>query len=322
MQLRAAVLILLLSSSFINAQEWSVESLSYSMENDTDVDVDGGYTHGARLSVLFLREDFQDSWLKVPYLSFAIANQMYNPYDQDNPELIKDDRPYAGWSYVEVGLHQTSLQDLDSLTLQLGIVGPASKMEELQNAFHGKIDAGNAMGWDNQLSNEVTLQVNYMHKWRYELENIYGLESVIVPYAGANLGNVSIKASGGALYRIGYKIQKDFGMNSMKEGSYSSIPASAKGLQKEKSSWSAYFNLMMGGNLVARDMFLDGNTFTESHSIDKNYVNGYIAAGLTLRYENFSLDYVHNYYTKEYDERGRYKDYRGYGSLILNYNFE
>jgi len=200
MQLRAAVLILLLSSSFINAQEWSVESLSYSMENDTDVDVDGGYTHGARLSVLFLREDFQDSWLKVPYLSFAIANQMYNPYDQDNPELIKDDRPYAGWSYVEVGLHQASLQDLDSLTLQLGIVGPASKMEELQNAFHGKIDAGNAMGWDNQLSNEVTLQVNYMHKWRYELENIYGLESVIVPYAGANLGNVSIKASGGALY--------------------------------------------------------------------------------------------------------------------------
>lgn len=313
-----------------DSDTWNIESLSYSMENDTDVDIDGGYTHGGRISVLFAREDADKSQIHIPFtniqakehfISFAYANQMYNPYDQDIATLIEDDRPYAGWSYIELALHQVTDKNLDSLTVQLGVVGPASKMEELQTFFHKYIDVSESAGWDNQLSNEVGLQVNYMHKWRYEQADIVGIESVLIPYAGANLGNISTKASAGAMYRVGWNISKDYGMNSMKEGSYPSIPIHSKAISKEKSDWALYLNLTTGANFVLRDIFLDGNTFRDSHSIDKNYLNAYISYGVTARYKNFLIEYVHNYYTKEYNERGRYQDYKGYGSLLLTYYF-
>ncbi len=314
-----------------NSDEWSIESISYTMENDSDVDVDGGYTHGARISALFSRKNSNQSSMHIPFtdveekehfISFAYANQMYNPYDQDIGYLIEDDRPYAGWSYIEIALHQVTSTELDSLTLQLGVVGPSSGMEKLQSFFHEYItDAGDSAGWDNQLSDEIGLQINYMHKWRYELEDIAGIESILIPYSGVNLGNVSIKASGGTLYRVGWNIPKDYGMNSMKEGSYPSIPIYSKAHLKDRSDWGLYLNLATGANIVLRDIFLDGNTFKDSHSVDKNYLNAYVTYGISLKYKNLLIDYEHHYYTKEYEERGNHKIYKGYGSLVFTYNF-
>lgn len=324
------LILFLLLASFLNANEnlFGLESFNYSMENDNDFHTDFGYTHGAKISLLFYR---QNSFLNIPFISsentnnfisFSYANQMYTPYDLDETQLIEDDRPYAGYSYIEIGLHQTTDTNLDSLTLQTGIVGPSSGMENLQNLFHKSIDASNASGWNYQLKDEFIMQLNYMHKWRVEYSKIYGLETVLVPYAGANIGNASIKASGGALYRIGFNIPKDYGMNSMNEGSFSSLPTHSKAIVNDSSKWSLNLNVSAGSNLVVRDIFLDGNTFKDSHSVDKNYFNAYASVGGSARYKNFSIDYQHNYYSKEYKQRGLHKTYKGYGSLILTYSFE
>lgn len=327
------ITLFLLLVSFINANEelFELESFSYNMENDTVVDTDIGYTHGAKISALFYRGDTKESFFNIPFtspqnsnnfISFAYANQMFTPYDLDETQLIVDDRPYAGYSYIEIGLHQTSQTSLDSLTLQTGIVGPSSGMEDLQSFFHKNIDASEAAGWEHQLKNEFIIQLNYMHKWRLEIPKIYGFESVLVPYSGVNLGNASIKASGGALYRVGFNIPKDFGMNSMNEGSYSSLPVESKAIINEQSKWSICFNLSAGTNLVARDIFLDGNSFRDSHSVDKNNFNAYIGAGGSARYKSFSVDYQYLYYTKEYELRGENETYKGYGSLLFSYHFE
>ena len=327
------LIIFLLLTSLLNAAEelFELETFSYSMENDNDVHTDFGYTHGAKISLLFYRGNTEKSFLNIPFtspqntnnfISFSYANQMYTPYDLDETQLIEDDRPYAGYSYIEIGLHQTTQTYLDSLTLQTGIVGPSSGMEGLQDLFHRSIDASNASGWDYQLKDEFIIQLNYMHKWRLEYSKVYGLDSVLVPYAGANFGNASIKASGGALYRIGFNIPKDFGMNSMNEGSFSSLPTESKAIVNDPSKWSIFFNISAGSNLVVRDIFLDGNTFKDSHSVDKNNFNAYVSVGGSARYKNFSVDYQHSYYTKEYEQRGLHKTYKGYGSLIFTYNFE
>lgn len=327
------LIIFLLLSSFLNANEelFEFETFSYSMENDNDVYNDFGYTHGAKISLLFYRGNTEKNFLNIPFtssqntnnfISFSYANQMYTPYDLNETQLIKDDRPYAGYSYIEIGLHQTTESYLDSLTLKTGIVGPSSGMERLQNIFHSRIDATNASGWDHQLKDEFIIQLDYMHKWRLELSKVYDLETVLIPYAGANFGNASIKASGGALCRIGFNIPKDFGMNSMNEGSFPSLPIESKAIISTPSKWSIFFNISAGSNLVARDIFLDGNTFKDSHSVDKNYFNAYASVGGSARYKNFSVDYQHNYYTKEYKQRGLHKEYKGYGTLILTYSFE
>lgn len=323
----------LLFISFLNAGEelFELETLNYSMENDANVHTDIGYTHGARISTLFYRGDTEKSFLNIPFtssqntnnfISFAYANQMFTPYDLEETELIEDDRPYAGFSYIEIGLHQTTDTFSDSLTLQTGIVGSSSGMENLQSSFHIILDARDSAGWHNQLKNEFILQLNYMHKWRLEYSKIYDFDSVLVPYAGANLGNASIKASAGALYRVGYNIPKDFGINSMNEGSFSSLPTHSKAIVNDPSKWSLYLNLAAGSNIIVRDIFLDGNTFKSSHSVEKNNFTAYASLGVTARYKSFSIDYLHNYYTKEYELRGKYKPYRGYGSLIFTYSFE
>ncbi len=320
------IFLLLIKLLHADGEVFDLETFNYSMENDTDVDTDFGYTHGGRIGLLFYRGDTRDSWLNIPFtssqnsnnfISFTYANQMFTPYDLDETQIIKDDRPYAGYSYIEIGLHQTTETNLDSLTLQTGMVGPSSGMESLQAFLHEYIDARDAAGWNNQLENQFIMQLNYMHKWRLEYTKIFGMDSVLTPYAGANLGNASIKASGGALYRIGFNITKDFGINSMNEGSFSSIPTQTKAIANDLSKWSLFLNLSAGTNLVARDIFLD-----DWYEVDRNYFNAYGALGITARYRKFSIDYQHNYYTKDYEQRGLYREYRGYGSLIFTYSFE
>ncbi len=321
-------IIFLLLTSLINADEelFELESFNFSMENDRFAYTDFGYSHGARTSLLFFRGDTTDSLLNIPFtssqnsnnfISFSYAQQMFTPYDLNGSEIIKDDRPYAGYSYIEIALHQTTDKNLDSLTLQTGLVGPSSGMEKLQTFYHEKIDAAEANGWQNQLKDKFIMQLNYMHKWRFEYSKVYGLDNILIPYSGINLGNASIKASAGAQYRIGFNIPKDFGVNSMNEGSYSSLPIESKAIVNDPSKWALVFNLSAGSNLVARDIFLD-----DWYEVERNYFNAYMSAGVTARYKNFSVDYQFNYYTKDYEQRDLYKEYKGYGFMILTYSFE
>ncbi len=322
----------LLFVALLNAKEdtWNLERFSFNLENDADFETDIGYTHGGRFSLLFFREDSTDSWLNIPFsapqnssnfISFTYANQMYTPYDLDADNLITDDRPYAGYAYLEFGLHQATTSSLSSLSLQVGVVGPSSGMEDLQIFFHDILDARHSAGWDYQLKDEFAFNLNYTHKWYLEVNDYYGVESILVPYSGAELGNVSIKASAGALYRVGFNIPKDYGMSSLDEAGYSSISIKSKSVLAPLTSWHTHLNLSVGTNLILRDIFLDGSSFEDSHSIEKNNYNVYLGAGISLRYKKFSIDYQHYYYTKEYEVRGKHKEYLGYGSLIFNYEF-
>jgi len=322
------ILSLLFSFLLATSEKWSLKNFNFTMENDADFETDYSYTEGSRISLLFARENIQNNSFHIPFtevknkehfISFAYANQMYTPQDVDKVELIKDDRPYAGWSYIEVGLHQSSFNELDSLTTQFGIIGPAAKMQELQDAFHDWIDVRHAKGWDNQLQNEISLQLNYMHKWRHKYKKVLGLDHDLIPYSGIYLGNVSIKASTGALYRIGFNIPDDFGINSMNEGSFPSV--SVYNTPAFTNSWSLYFNFIAGANLIVKDIFTDGNTFRDSHSVQRDFYTAYFGAGLSMRYANFTLNYMHQYYTKDYKLRGNYEKYLGYGLLLLEYKF-
>ena len=322
----------LLFISLLDAAEdsWKLERFSFNLENDADFKTDIGYTHGGRISLLFFREDSSESWLNIPlsrpqdssnFISFSYVNQMFTPYDLGAANLITDDRLYAGYAYFEVGLHQSTKSLLYSLSLQVGVIGPSSGMENLQIFFHDILDARHSAGWEYQLKEEFAFNLNYTHKWYLEANDFYGVESVLVPYASSELGNISIKASGGALYRVGFNIPKDYGMSSLDEAGYSSIPIESKSISAPLKLWHAHFNLSAGTNLILRDIFLDGNSFEDSHSIEKKSYNAYLGAGLSLRYKKFSIDYQHYYYTKEYEARGKHKEYLGYGSLIFNYEF-
>jgi len=306
---------------------WSFERINLYLENDAGHHTDIEYSDGARFSVLMHRpdavhEDFHIPFTEVSerthFISFALTRQMFTPDDLTESKLIEDQRPYAGWLYLETALHQTTVRTLDTLTMQLGIVGPASGVAWFQKQIHNIIGVTEPQGWDNQLNNEIGIQLNYQHKRRYLFAPVWGIESCANPYIGTELGNVSIKANTGALLRIGWHIPEDFGAGIINGGYESGIPVRAGSLSHGSSKWSLYGNLHAGGSVVARDLFLDGNTFTESHSVDKKFFTGYGSYGVSGRYKNFSFDYLRTYYTKQYTTQ---EHAHRYDTIILSYLF-
>ncbi|MFP5516941.1 MAG: lipid A-modifier LpxR family protein, partial [Alphaproteobacteria bacterium] len=66
------------------------------------------------------------------------------------------------------------------------------------------------------------------------------------------------------------------------------------------------------------NIFLDGNSFRESRSVDKHSFVGSVQAGLTLRYGRYGLTYAQTLQTPEF--RGQ-KSLTNYGSLRLSAQF-
>ena len=117
----------------------------------------------------------EKSSLKTNQISFIIGQNIFTPEDISNPNLIVNDRPYAGWLYFGIGLMRShiikkGLAIFDTLEVDLGIVGPESYAQDVQTWWHKNIsDSPRPAGWDNQLKNEPGILVNLERKWRMEL---------------------------------------------------------------------------------------------------------------------------------------------------------
>jgi len=322
---RTSLLLFTLLTS-LHAQEWELKNSNFFIENDADIRTDEGYSHGAKLSFLFLRKDIDDSSLHIPfthyregdnYISFSYAQQLFTPADIETTELVVDDRPYAGYMNLQTALHHSSHNVLDSLILQLGIVGPSSQMEAVQEFVHSLIGSPMPAGWEHQLHDEIIFQINYAKKYYFELEKTLSLDSIIIPEYGFELGNASTKLYGGFLWRLGWGVPKDYGTFAIDNHSYSKIPLQADSVQKRK-EWDFCFNFGVRANGIARNIFLDGNSDGESHSVEKENFVIEGTYGFSLIYDNMSLDYTRTHASKEFKEQ---KNYLGYGSLEFSYNF-
>ena len=74
---------------------------------------------------------------------FILGQSIFTPEDITNPNLIVNDRPYAGWLYFGIGLikrHKSgSVWVFDTLELDLGIVGPQAYAQNVQTWWHKNI---------------------------------------------------------------------------------------------------------------------------------------------------------------------------------------
>ena len=323
-----SVFILLIVFPFISlsADEWKLKNISFQTENDADIRNDGDYTYGGSLGILFFRKDLNSSLLHIPfsdyknsdnYISFNVAHRMYTPQNFESSKPIIDDRPYAGYLYLESSLHQSLDNTLQSLSLQVGIVGPSAKMKEIQKIIHTIIGSPEPQGWQYQLKDEMIVQMNYSQKKYYNLDNVFNYSSSIVPEFGVELGNASTKIYTSALFRWGKNVPKDYGTSVIDNTNYSKIPLNINEDEKNK-KWRYYLNFGLKANLIARDIFLDGNTFKESHSIEKNNFTADCIYGLSFAYKEFGVDYIRKHSTKAFKDQDAYYSY---GSLLLTYNY-
>lgn len=325
------VLIILISNNLIAEEEiknnWIFDRINVYLENDKYFGTDDGYSTGDQITALYhiSNEDYAFFDLlgykdekTYSYATFSIANQIFTPTDFEETALIPDDRPYAGWTFIESSIHKTTQNELRSLSLKVGLLGPMSGSEQIQNEFHRVIGAEISQGWENQLGNELGINLKYTQKWRYHSKISNDFESSLVPFVSAELGNVAINATAGLMARIGWNISKDYGTSSIDLGADPGIPVYGEYKNMRLKPWSLSFNFMAASSAVARDIFLDGNTFSSSHSVDIEHLVAHYGVGLTLRYKNLVIDVMEIQTSKQFKLQ---KQSHGIGSLIVSYLF-
>ena len=304
-------------------------------ENDLFNGTDSNYTNGVKYSLIspdlskhakqgniprkalelihqlpFIKESGPEFSHKV---EFSVGQKIFTPADTSRSELIRDDRPYAGWSYFSLAYHRQArftenLDFLDSVEVQVGLVGPQAFGEESQNAVHRLRDLPLAEGWRNQLKNEPGLVVAFERKWRLDLLTKSPLDVDAIVHTGATIGNVSSYLNSGLEIRSGLNLGRKFGVSLIR-------PASSTLFTPELKP-SLYLFAAVNGKYVMQDIFLDGNTFTNSHSVDKENWVADLAAGVGASYRNMMLTYTHVTRTKEFAGQDQAHDF---GSITLSF---
>ncbi len=158
-----------------HARDAGVFTLYY--ENDYFCGQDRHYTNGFKFSWLSgdLSDWGQKGWRQsfIDHLPFvngpdtqknfglAFGQFMYTPQDISRVPPDPADRPYAGWSYLELTFIAKTEKVMDSLSIQAGMVGRASQADEFQRTVHKWLNDEEPMGWDYQLQNEFGLNLVY-----------------------------------------------------------------------------------------------------------------------------------------------------------------
>lgn len=281
---------------------------SFVLENDLFYDTDRRYTNGARISYLTPKggepEWLREAALKVPMfdghsdirVEFALGQNMYTASDKLLRDPPANDRPYAGWLYGSVGLVARTNNVLDQFLVSIGMVGPAALAHETQDFIHDIVDSPKAQGWDSQLKNEPTLQFTYQRSWQspeFHLPGGFGIDAT--PHAGASLGNVYVYANSGAMLRIGQNLPVDYGPPRVQP----SLPGSGY-FERAPGGFGWYLFAGVDGRAVAHNIFLDGNTFATSRSVDKETLVGDAQFGLAVVVDGVRFAYTHVLRTREY----------------------
>lgn len=250
-------------------------------------------------------------------LSFTIGQNIYTPEDINRSDLIPDDRPYAGITYATTGIHTSCKDRMDSLELVLGLVGPHSYAGEVQKGVHKLIGIGVAEGWDNQLKDEIIVNILYRRSWKSIQSGVSGgLGYDVLPFLEGVFGNAITFGNAGLQARLGWNLPNDFGISRNLTGlgsqAYSGSPNQEP--HKEGAQFGAYVFGSLSGMAVTRNIFLDGNTFADSHSVDKEPFLGEFTWGVNFMLGHFQFNYAHVFQTKEFEgQRGSQK----FGSITF-----
>ncbi len=308
--------------------------ITFQYENDILAGTDRYYTNGIRLSYTSpgLRQRIPWAadaleWL-YPFdpgadarLRVSFGQSMFTPGDIEVSELIVDDRPYAGWLYAGFALNVEADQKLfgnrydtlDTLEVELGVVGPASLAEETQKFVHSIVGSPEPKGWDNQLHNEPGLLIVLERKLRTPALTWGGLEADAIPFATGSLGNIETSAGLGSIIRFGQGLQIDFGPPMIRPN-----VAGRTYFERAPRRFNWYVFVGGEGRFVARDIFLDGNTFRDSHSVDKKHMVGTFQAGFVATYDNLRLTFSYVGRTLEFDDQDSADRY---GTISVSYRF-
>lgn len=251
-------------------------------------------------------------------MAVTAGQSMFTPRDKRRADLIPNDRPYAGWLYLGLGYNARNARQMDTVEIDLGVVGPASLARQSQNFIHDLRGFQRFNGWNNQLRNEPGLQIVVERRKRV-WENAGGAEPKFdaITHYGASLGNVSTYLNTGLEMRVGSRLPNDFGTSPIRPAGDSNAPLEGA-VTHRFSGGGLHAFISADARLVARDIFLDGNTFADSHRVTKKPLVGDVAAGVAWQWPGGKITYAH--YVRSREFKGQDAAH-SYGSVTLSLEY-
>ncbi len=318
----------------------TASTLILTEENDFFGGTDEHYTNGIKISwvsgdLLKYAQDERLPDFVLPYLAalpfvndagqqynvaLSAGQNMYTPGDTSTSEYQPDDRPYAGWSYVSLALHAKTPRELDTFETTLGIVGPSARAGETQNDYHTLMGFEKAKGWKHQIHDEPGLVLSWQRTLRAARGDL-GRDVAwdVLPRFGVTAGNVLTQASAGVETRLGLNLPWDFGTSLISPGGGVSAPADPEDPRlRRETTFGLHLFAGAEGRAVARNIFLDGNTWEHSPSVTKKNFVADLSAGIGIVMGATKLTYTHVYRTEEYDGQN---SPQMFGSVSLSVTF-
>lgn len=302
--------------------------LTVTVENDLfGAGTDENYTNGVRLT--YFDDNANPPELvrslgeAVPFFNvnsttnvyYSLGHNLYTPRDITTGTPNAADRPYAAFVYGSIGYSTVTDDHIDDIEVTLGIVGPASLGAQTQDFVHDLIDSDDPAGWGNQLRNEPGVMLAYQRTWPEALSAEFDPFFVrVAPHAGLTLGNIYTYGAAGVTFQLVpsrhiWQAPPPRVRPAIPGSGYFSIP-------ENEISWSLFAGFE--GRAIGRNIFLDGNSFQQSASVDKRYGVMDANAGFTVSYGRAQIAYTLNWRSEEFHNQD---DASIFGSVSLGYRF-
>lgn len=311
--------------------------LNLFVENDAFVGTDSGYSSGVKASwssanlTSFTDDPCVPSGLRAVNrllqwtapapaearnMMFGIGQQIYTPLSRRRTDVVLTDRPYAGWLFLAFGYNARTSGRMDTVELNIGVIGPGALARQTQDRVHDVLNYPHFQGWANQLHGELGVQWVAERKLRTTLlGDSRAPRADAIGHFGISLGNVASYANFGFELRYGHGLRNDFGNATLRPGAGHRAPAFDGAAD---SNPGVYGFVASNAQAVARNIFLDGNTFADSHRVDKKRLVADLTLGLAWQGRHWSLRGSHSWETREFTTQQRTQRW---GALQISYSY-
>jgi len=257
-----------------------------------------------------------NAWIYSPdeETTVTVAQQFYTPDDLRDPDLIPDDRPYAG--QLSVGYNKHNVERFaddsgskESVGVKVGCTGGCSGAETIQKFVHDDLDSGTyPEGWHNQIATEPTVAVNYEYLYRpifISTGDDFALDTIMK--ARGDLGTDITRATTGPMVRFGYRLPNDFGPDVIET---TGIESESEGI------FRSYLYARAEGTATLYNIFIDNHLFNSGTQLDLENWGADMATGLMLHVCGYKVGFQFIWRTKEYAGDSTHK----FGSVTLGWD--
>lgn len=246
-------------------------------------------------------------------VSIDLGQQMYTPAGTATVRPSPYDRPYAGVLLGNFSLMSDTEDTRSVLTLSLGLVGPGSGAQQLQDGWHDVIGQKHALGWGRQIENTPVIEVLHERTWRLPMGSVAGLETDALPALTIGLGDLRDYAQAGITFRFGQGLDSDFGVPRVRPG------LSGGDAFNPTRPFAWYVFAGADGQAVAYDLLLQSRPFRSGPHVSSVWDVAEMQGGFAVMAYGMRLTFAYVAQTQEFN--GQTGGLHQFGSAALSVRF-